>query len=254
MPRRAFGLVLAFALIAAGCASAARPVATTTAPAASATPLAAPSAAPSTQPSRQPSAPASEVVTALPEGGNTVFPGRYTTHFDPALILTIDRQVDIDCAPGYRCRGDVDVNSANWLDLEFGHDHPVEINVMGFEQVYDPKHSGTVMDPPADLASWISAFAGVTVLAQKPVEIGGVVATQLDMRTSRDVPFGPTGLADLPSLGFGAHQLHRVVVARVAGAAVVIGLGSINPEDATPERLAVANEVLQPIVDSITWQ
>jgi hypothetical protein len=198
--------------------------------------------------------PSQVLVTALPEGGNTVFPGRYTTLFHPALALTIDRQVNIDCAPGYRCRGDVDVNSTNWLDMEFGHDHPVEINVMGFDQVYDPKHPGKLMDPPENLDAWISAFPGVTVIARKPVQVGGLDATQLDLRTGRDVPFGPTGFADFPSLGFGAHQLHRVFVARVAGAAVVIGLGSINAGDGTPEQLALASDILQPIVDSITWQ
>jgi hypothetical protein len=210
---------------------------------------------PALPPSRQPSAvPSQAVVTALPEGGNTVFAGRYTTHFEPALIVSIDRQVNIDCATGYRCRGDVDVNSTNWLDLEFGHDHPVEINVMRFDQVFDPKHPGKLMDPPANLASWISGFPGVTVIAQRPAEVGGVEATQLDLRTSADVPFGPTGLAGLPSLGFGAHQLHRVFVARVAGAAVVIGLGLIDAGEVTPDQLNVASDILQPIVDSITWQ
>jgi hypothetical protein len=198
--------------------------------------------------------PSQVAVTALPEGGNTVFAGRYTTQFKPALTLTIDRQVDIDCAPGYQCRGDVDVNSSSWLDLEFGHDQPVEINVMGFDQVYDPNHPGKVIDPPTDLGAWISAFPGVTVTARKPVQIGGLDATQLDLRTARDVAFGPTDLGDLHSLGYGAHQLHRVFVARVSGTVVVIGLGSLGPGETTPDQLAVASRILQPIVDSITWQ
>jgi hypothetical protein len=170
-------------------------------------------------------------------------------------MLTIDHQVDIDCVPGHRCRGDVDVNSAQWLDIEFGHDHPVEINVMRFDQVFDPKHAGKAMDPPTDLAAWISALPGVTVLARRPVEVGGVEATRLDVRTGNaDVPFGPTGLADLPTLGFGAHQLRSVIVVHRAKAAIIIGLGSIKPEDDTPDRLAVANDILKPIVDSIAWE
>jgi hypothetical protein len=199
--------------------------------------------------------PSQSVVAGLPESGNELFPGRYTTHFEPALMLTIDRQVRIDCAPGYRCRGDVDVNTANWLNLEFGHDHPIEIHVMRFDQVYDPKHAGRLIAPPEDLAAWVSAYEDVTVIDRTSVEVGGIEAVQLDLRLgSQDMVFGPTGLADPSALGFGAHQLHRVIVARVHGAAVVFGLGSVNGEDRTPERLAAAADILQPIVDSITWQ
>jgi len=198
----------------------------------------------------------SEVVeTALPESGNTVFRGRYTTHFKPALMLTIDRQVDIDCAPGYQCRGDVDVNSEQWLDMEFGHDHPIEISMMRFSKVFDPAHSGKEMDPPVDLARWLTAFPGVAVLARDAATVGGVAVTQLDVRTgSENVALGPTGLVDLPSLGFGAHQLRRVILLSKSGEAIVIGLGSLNPADDTEARLADAGDILQPIVDSITWQ
>jgi len=200
------------------------------------------------------SQPSELLESALPESGD-LFPGRYTTNFKPALTLTIDHQVDIDCAPGYRCRGDVDVNSEQWLDLEFGHDHPVEIMVMGFDQLYDPKHPGKKIDPPADLTAWVAALPGVTIAAQTPVKVGGVTATQLDLRTGDvDVPFGPTGLTDLPSLGFGAHQHRRVILVRKAGTAIIIGLGSIKPGDDTADRLANANEILGPIVDSIAWQ
>jgi hypothetical protein len=34
------------------------------------------------------------------------------------MILTIGHEVDLDCVPCYRCRGDVDVNLPNWLGLE----------------------------------------------------------------------------------------------------------------------------------------
>jgi hypothetical protein len=244
----------ALTLVASGCASAASPVPTAPARTASPTHVLAPSPA-MTLPSTPRPSPALE--SALPESGNVVFPGRYKTHFEPALKLTIDRQVDIDCAPGYRCRGDIDVNSVHWLDIEFGHDHPVEINMMRFDKVFDPKHAGKEMDPPTDLAAWISALPGVTVLARRPVEVGGVAAMQLDLRTgSQDLAFGPTGLADLPTLGFGAHQLHRVILIRRAGTAVIIGMGSLNTvaADDTAERLANAADILQPIVDSIVWE
>ena len=242
----------ALTLVASGCASAANPV--PTAPAeTTATHILASSAARTFSPSTP--QPSEMLESALPESGNVVFPGRYTTHFKPAITLTIDQQVDIDCAPGHRCRGDIDVNSEHWLDIEFGHDHPVEINVMGFNTLFDPKHAGKEMEPPTDLAAWIAALPGVTVLARKPVEVGGVAAMQLDLRTGvEDVPFGPTGLADLPTLGLGAHQLRRVILVRRAGAAVIIGIGSINPADDSAVRLANAGDVLEPIVESIAWE
>jgi len=245
--------ITALTLVASGCASMASPVPTEPARTAAPTHVLAPSPANTLPPST--SQPSHVLESALPESGNVVFPGRYTTHFEPALTLTIDHQVDIDCVPGHRCRGDVDVNSAQWLDIEFGHDHPVEINVMRFDQVFDPEHAGKSMDPPTNLAAWISALPGVTVLARTPIEVGGVAAMQLDLRTgSGDVPFGPTGLADLPILGLGAHQLRSVILVRRAGAAIIIGVGSIKPEDDTADRLAVANAVLKPIVDSIAWE
>jgi hypothetical protein len=191
----------------------------------------------------------------LSEGGSHVFPGRFTTHLEPALTLTIDKQVQMDCAPGYRCRGDIAVNWPYWLDLEFGSRHPVEIHIMSFRQVFDGKHPGRVTDPPADLAAWISAMPDVTVNDVRAVRVGGLEATQLDLTTgSADVPFGPTGQADFPALGFGAHQLRRVYLVRASGALVVIGLSPVKPEDYTPSQLAAAIDILQPIVDSITWQ
>jgi hypothetical protein len=249
---------LVLALVVSGCAAAADPSPTAPSRPVASTPAAVPSV-PAATPSPTPGptlatpGPTPVALTALPEGGSEVFPGRYSTHFEPALTLTIDRQVQIDCAPGYRCRGDVNVNSSNWLDLEFGHDHPIEIHIMGFQQVYDPKHPAKLIDPPKNLDAWISAFPGVTVTARKPVQVGGLDATQLDLRTGRDLAFGPTGFADFPSLGFGGHQVHRVIIVGVHGAAVIFGIGPVKPEDSTLDRLAAAAEILQPIVDSVTW-
>jgi hypothetical protein len=245
-------------MLAAACAKAAPPAAP---PASSAsadhapTPSSVPAATPPPATSRPIASPSELDLQPLSEGGSHVFPGRFTTHFEPALMLTIDRQVQIDCAPGYRCRGDIAVNGPFWLDLEFGSRHPIEIHIMSFRQVFDGKHPGRVTDPPADLTAWMSAMPDVTVTDVRAVRVGGLEATQLDLTTgSEDVPLGPTGQADLPALGFGAHQLRRVYLVRASGALVVIGLSPVNPEDYTPSQLAAAIDILQPIVDSITWR
>ena len=247
--------VLAVALVASACAATASPLPKPSGPIPPVTSFAPSSPAvprPTTQPTAAPSV---AVVSALPESGNWLFPGRYRTNFQPAVELTIDREVNVDCAPGYRCRGDVDVNVPTWLDLEFGHDHPIDISLMRFEQLYDPTRADRLIKPPTDLAAWIAAWPGLTVTNRKAVRIGGVDATQLDVQAGdSDVPLGPSGLADPPALGFGAHQLRRLTIMRVDGSAIFIQIGSVNAADETPARLAAAIDILQPIVDSITWQ
>jgi hypothetical protein len=192
----------------------------------------------------------------LSEGGSQVFPGRYIAHLKPQFTLTVDRQVNIDCAPGYRCRGDVDVNLPDWLDIEFGHDDPIELHVMAFDQVFAPTASRPLVRPPDDLAAWIAAMPGVTIIASKAITVGGIHASQLDLRTGdEDLTLGPiAGIPDISTLGFGPHQIHRVDVLHVGGRVVVIGLGLVRTEDSTREEVAAAAAMLQPIVDSIAWQ
>ena len=261
MPRHAQFFAATALTIAFAVASCAPVDPATPKPAQSARPTAQP-ALPSTQSppaSSDPSptaVPSDAISTALPEGGTEVFPGRYTARITPALTLTVDREVNIDCAPGYRCRGDVDVNLPNWLDMEFGHDHPIEIHVMAFDQVFGPGASKPLVKPPDDLAGWIAAMPGVRIDASTPITVGGIPAWQLDLQTGdADLVLGPiSGAQDISELGFGAHQVHRVDVLHVGGRAVVIGLGPVLAEDSTKERLAAAAAMLQPIVDSITWQ
>jgi hypothetical protein len=262
MPRharnRSFALaaIVAFALVATGCGSAGEQVAPTEAPVPPSPAITSPmiSAAP-TSASATPGPESSAFVVAdLPASGAEVFPGRYLTRIEPALMLTIDHEVDLECAAGHRCRGDVNVNEPGWLDLEFGHDRPVELFVMTFDEVADPMHPKKFITPPSDLAAWISALPGVSVSAQKAVVVDGEQATQLDLATDRDVTLGRAhGIADLSTLGYGAHQLWRVTVVRRDGSAVVIALGSLEPGQ-DPARLARSADILQPIVDSMSWR
>jgi hypothetical protein len=106
-------------------------------------------------------------------------------------------------------------------------------------------HRGVVaMDPPADLAAWIASRPGVTVTAQKAVQVGGRARTQLDVRTgNKDLSFGPIpGVTDV-GLGLGANWTARLFVVPVDGRQVVIIL---HAEDGSLTEL-------QPLVDSIVW-
>ena len=248
-------VILAITLVASACAALSSPP-----PLPSQSIATAPSSTPvltaRPQPTSQPTPSASTtVLTALPDGGSSLFPGHYTTNFQPALELTIDREVNLDCAPGYRCRGDVDVNVPTWVDLEFGHDHPIDINIMRFDRALRS-------EAPRQIASTPGRSGSVDrCLARPDRDRPGAGArrwrraTQVDVQAGAgSIRLGPSGETDPPTLGFGAHQLRRLVVLRVDGVAVFVQIGSVNPVDETPARLTAAIDELQPIVDSITWQ
>jgi hypothetical protein len=208
-----------------------------------------PSPTPSATPVSSPAASAA-TVGVLPDGGQPVFSGTYSTRFQPALTLTVDRVVDLDCSPGYLCRGTVDVNAAGWLDLEFGNVHGSEIDIIRLDKVYDPKSPKKLIDPPKDLAAWIRALPGTAVLqSPKAVVIGGLPGTQFDVRTPGNLQFRliPGGYGQA---GIGPSGL-RVILLTVHGHLVLISewLGADN----TVRDGQAALDSLQPLVDSIKW-
>ncbi len=224
---------------------------------------------PTAVPSPSPSASASPAVTATPvpsvaslatpspspsvlakEG--FVYPGRYVPAFDPGLTFTIAHEVEHSCAPegiqaGFQCRGSIDANLPVWLNVEFGQPR-IEIHIGRVDKVFDPKHPATLIDPPADLASWISKLPGVTVVtAPTTVKVGGLDATQFDVTESKAVRIGPIpGVTDPPAFGFGPNYTIRLIVLPVHGHQVLIMLG-------TEDVFAPAMTELQPLVDSIVW-
>lgn len=205
-------------------------------------PVATPS--PSAPPSPSPTATAVPSPTpAALAGEGDVFPGTYVPQFDPGLTFTIEHEVEHNCAPGFQCRGSIDVNIPGWLGLEFGQP-AIEFAMIRVDKVDDPANPGSQIDPPADLAAWIASRPGLTVLAQKSVTVGGRAGSQLDIRTgSTDVSFGPIpGVTDVGN-GLSANGVHRLIVITLGGRQVLLrmfaGSGSV--------------EELQPLVDSIVW-
>ena len=199
-----------------------------------------PNATPSEEsaPSALPSAQAD-----LPAGDGSVYPGTYVPVFDPGLTFTIDREVQLNCAPGFKCRGTVDANLPGWVDIEFGQPR-IEVHIVRVDKVNDPARPGALIDPPADLAGWIASRPGVTVNARKAVQVGGLAATQLDIRTGgQDLSFGPIPGVTEPGLGVGANWTVRLFVVPVDGRQVLIML---HAEDGSLTEL-------QPLVDSIIW-
>ena len=172
-----------------------------------------------------------------------IYPATWAPAFDPGFTFTVDREVEHHCAPGFACRGSIDANLPGWMDLEFGQPR-IEVHVVRVDKVNDPANPGALIDPPGDLATWLASRPGVTVDSRKAVRVGGLAATQLDIRTGgQDLSFGPIpGVTDV-GLGLGANWTVRLFVVPVEGRQVLIML---HAEDGSVTEL-------QPLVDTIVW-
>jgi hypothetical protein len=189
--------------------------------------------------------------------GATLLPSTYTTNVTPGLTLTVGHEVDLDCAAGYICRGDVDVNLPFWLDLEFGNRHGSELMVFSGDKVLDPNVQGRLMDLPDDFAAWIAAQPQLTVAERThEVVIGTVPAQEFDITQvgQGGLALFPTGWVDLPAIGIGgggAGGKARLDVLRVGDRQIVIQR-TFGPEHAIG-TFETAVDGLQPVIDSITW-
>jgi hypothetical protein len=195
-------------------------------------------------------------VRPLPVEG-PVFAGMYHTALQPALSLTVDRVVQLDCSAGSQCHGIVDIDQPAWVDMEFGYGDGSEIDIIRLDKVYDPRAPTKLIDPPQDIAAWIQALPGTAVFAAPTaVTVGGVPALQFDVAMPGTVQFGP--MPAVPGgpggdAGIGPSGL-RVILVTVHGHLVLISewLGPHNSLRDRPAALA-ALASLQPLVDSITW-
>jgi hypothetical protein len=210
---------------------------------------------PVTSPTPTPTA--APAVGVIGGDGTSVFAGTYRTAFVPAFTLTIDKSVmDPDCPPGIKCHGTANVNQPGWLDLGFGTVHGSELMVVGIAKIHDPSASGTLIDPPADTAAVAAVYAatpGVTVLqAAKPVTVGGLVGTQLDVWAHQGLSLGTR--TDVAGSDFGIATEHetRLIILLVNGQTLVI-TEEIAADNTTHDFQAALTS-LQPLIDSIQWQ
>jgi hypothetical protein len=191
----------------------------------------------------------------LAEGG-TIFPGTYQTAFEPGLTLTVGHVVDLDCFPGYRCRGDIDINVPNFVGLEFGNEHGAELDFTRPDQVVDPDSPSKLIDPPADLAAWVTALPGVTVLdPATAVVVGGVAGAAVSVEADADIQFGPTGISgeDVPEwFGIAARHPTRLILLHVHDKAVFIT--ELTGVENFGSDFDGAVSGLQPVIDSIVWR
>lgn len=191
----------------------------------------------------------------LAESGASIVAGTYRSHFEPALTFSADPDLvkAVDCAPGFQCRGDVDVNTSGWVGLEFGSTHGTEIDLVRLDKVFDPSAPTELIDPPKDLATWFKGMVGSSAAGTATaVTIGGLPALRFDVHLAGDVQLGPIPGQEgggPPEVGPNAI---RVFLARAHGQVVLISefLGARNT---TGDRAAVL-AALQPLIDSITWQ
>ena len=186
----------------------------------------------------------------------TMFPGTYRTRLDPPMTLTIDHLVDLDCAPGYRCRGDIDVNLPQWVAFEFGNKHGPALDIYRFDKVDARGDGGALIDAPDDCGAWLAGIPGINVLGDPiPTKVGGLPASRFDVKPARVILFGPSGISEFPDgLGIngGANATARITVVNVHDRCVVIS-GTLGPDN-TVGDFEAAVRGLQPIIDSIRWE
>ena len=200
-------------------------------------------------------------------GSGSFGAGTYATAFQPPLRFTLAELtiVGADGTISYESIGEVNANMPVWIDCAFGFDKlgrhgsgtwSGNFGIDRIEKVFDPRHPGTVIDPPKDLATWITKLPGLTLAAPpKAIEIGGVDATQLDVVTgAKNVTIGPIpDVTDPPAFGFDSHQRARIVVVSVDGHEVLITL-TLGAEDDSADHFKRVVAALQPLVDSIVWE
>jgi hypothetical protein len=164
-------------------------------------------------------------------------------------MLTINHEVDLDCAVGYKCRGDVNVNEDGWLDFEFGNVHGSELQLVRMDKVYAATAATKLIDPPADLDAWLKAKVGSAAVKTSAVTVGGKAATAFDVKATVGVRLSPIP-ANTIVLEYGRDAL-RLIVLRVDGHAVLLSEW-LGPENTIRDGAAALSN-LQPLIESIVW-
>lgn len=243
---RTLGLVAVLAVAMTACSPG---LAATTEPTTRAS-AAAPSASASPLESPPESAQPPSSFAVLPKG--PVMPGTYATLFEPGLTLTLDRPAENDAD-----------TPTSWIDLVFEGDAQFVIRFVRVDNLFDPTHPGKLIDLPPDLAAWVAKLRGLTLIAPaKTVRVGGLDATQLDFRTTRNrlwilpipgIDYSLLGFGDIPNIGFDQRgAVFRLIVVPVGGHQVAIEMTS--DDNLSGIHFDAMVKALQPVVDSIIWR
>ena len=243
---RTVGPVAVLTIALAACSSGSAPTAAPTTRASAAAPSASASPLESPPESAQPSS----SLAVLPKGPSG--PGTYATLFEPGLTLRLDRPAENDAD-----------TPTSWIDLVFEGDAQFEIGFVRVDNRFDPTHPGKLIDLPPDLAAWVAKLPGLTLIAPaKTVRVGGLDATQLDFRTTRNrlrilpipgIDYSLLGFGDIPYIGFDQRgAVFRLIVVPVGGHQVAIQM--ISGNDWSGIHFDATVKALQPVVDSIIWR
>jgi len=188
-------------------------------------------------------------VRRLPASGRAD-EGIYATRFEPRLTIPL------------LSRGEVDVDSEGWLDVEFGFDAPgphepgawtADVSIFRLDQVADPADPSDVSSPPPDLGAWLAGRQDVSIVAgPTPTTIGGLAATEMDVVSGESgATFGP--IPDISDVAAGLSPSHRarLIAVRVGDRQVLISIGLI--DDESHEHFDRAVALIEQMVDGIVW-
>jgi len=186
--------------------------------------------------------------------GPTLLPRTYRTTLNPPLTFTVSHEVDLDCARGFVCRGDVDAGFPYWLDMEFGNEHGSELSVISMRHVpgFTPA-KGLAAKSPAEFVAWLTSQPNATVIdGPTDVQVGNRSGVQADLYLGDGVTFGATEFPDVPNLSVGPRTRARISATETDGTLVLI-VGLIGSENVDHDFNAAVGG-LQPLLDSMMWR
>jgi hypothetical protein len=158
----------------------------------------------------------------VPDDGSALLPGTYATAFQPSMRLSIARP----------WTGNSD--TSDWIDIELPpSDLAGQLSFFRIGSVFVPGTRRT-LQLPGDLVAWFTSHPAITVVSPpQQTTLGGLQATQFDVRLAKDwrcgnqacVAFAPLAPGE-PGFGWtadsGPRLRCRILVLRIHGDTVVV--------------------------------